>query len=39
MTELRRSRVTIFAAVLVVMVAVVIFQANAILAALSGLHR
>jgi hypothetical protein len=39
MTELRRSRVTIFAIVLIVMVAVVIFQANAILVALGGLHR
>jgi hypothetical protein len=39
MTELRRSRLMLFAIVLIVMIAVVIFQANSILSAIGGLHR
>jgi hypothetical protein len=37
--EIRRPRVLLFAVVLIVMMTVVLFQANSILTALGGLHR
>jgi hypothetical protein len=37
--EISRSRMMIFAIVLIVMVAVVVFQSNSILNALGGLRR